>query len=74
MSRKPPPVRDFPLRVRLASGRIVHAAYTHGLYVDGAGMTACRILFSPDDTQLPENTNVDCAHCLQHSAMKETSQ
>lgn len=70
-SRRPAHRSTFPLRVRLARGRVVHAAYTHRMFVEGAGQAACGEIFEAADQQLPAEAGVTCAHCLRVSTVKE---
>ena len=55
--------RPYPLRVRLQGGRVVHAACTDRVYIDGAGITSCLTPFEPGDEQLAAGTVVTCAAC-----------
>jgi hypothetical protein len=63
--------RTYPLRVRLQRGRVVHAARTDRMYVDGAGMTFCLVYVQPEDEQLPAETAVTCVTCLRRKNAKE---
>lgn len=66
--------RAFPLRVRLQRGQVVHAAGTHGLYVDGAGMTACSVQYEPGDEQLGAETPVTCKGCKGRRSVREVAE
>lgn len=63
--------RTFPLRVRLARGRVVHAGWTDRMYIPGPGLTGCGTQYEPSDEQLPADTPVTCAGRKKRKTVRE---